>query len=341
MKKAGAARPKAPAPDAPWLPKEAWKRTFEGFSIDDVAVRSRSIVYLSLLEEPPDEEDCSSDDDRRARLAGLYLAEEKDEEKIAHQGLAGFSQPVAGVSLRPVEQGLLASLNGDVFAMGSGQKGMEKISPAKPDLGVCVSRVRCIGATAYTAGIVYQVFRREAVGTWAPLPRTGLPKGELSADFVVSSGFDDVDGFAENDLYAAGRAGNLFRWDGSRWRACGLPSQETLQAVCCGGDGFVYVAAERALFRGREKQWEKVAEYHAGLRPRSRAVWFDGALWLAGDYSLLRFVDGRTAPRPDMPPGDRVDARDGLLVVTTDRYVRAFDGRSWRLLVAPYDTTRA
>lgn len=324
-----------PAVESPPLLGHAlWHRTFHGFEIEDVAVRDRRYVYLCLR----DTKKCEADIEHERRCVLLTLDGESGMD-CAHQALGDFASPRLGVARSPLAQAVLASRRGTVWAMGSKRKGIEDIGST--DRPSPIHRVRCIAGYAYAAGLLREVWRRPAIGRWEQLPRIGLPAptgDPLAVLFEV--GFCDLDGFAEDDLVAVGGKGDAFHWDGGRWTALELPTRDALHAVCCGGDGWVYVTSERdGLFRGRGRQWQKVAPLRG--HPRDRAVWFDGALWVASRDRLTRFVDDQQAPDPAFPAGGRIDAADGLLVVASDQFVHGFDGQTWRLLVAPYPSQPA
>lgn len=203
-----------------FLHEEAWRKSFEGFSITDVAVRDRYIVYLVLRQELPKEQEGKLfDHDIRTRFAGLYLNDKKPGESWFHQGLDGFRRPKCGVSREPLAQGLIASANGDVHAHGSGQKEMEQVvADGQP---TSIERLRTIGGRAYGVGLFREVYRRDGIGAWELLGE-GLPElspGEMQPERMFDSGFRDIDGFAEDDLYAVGGKGKCGTTTAKRGRS--------------------------------------------------------------------------------------------------------------------------
>lgn len=324
-----------------FLDEEAWRTTFEGWEIVDVAVRDRNIVYLALREAIPNDRASEMwEQDIPSRFVSLFLHKEDPAERWGHQGLSGFRKTRVGASREPIGQGLAVSSNGDVFASGSKKKGMEQIVPdGQP---TAIQNVRTIGGRAYAVGLLREVYRRIDVGRWERLSQ-GLPPitpEQLEAEAVLDLGFRDIDGFAEDDLYAVGGRGDLWHHDGSTWTPCELPTNLPLFTVTCAGDGHVYLSGEGGtVLRGRGDVWQTVWTAEMTV-PYNDTRWFDGLLWLCSDYRLDQLVAGQV--RPAEHEGRRVlayghmDAAEGLLVVAGLDAVRAFDGQSWRLLLRAY-----
>ena len=326
---------------APFIHEEAWRKTFEGYVIVDCAARSRDIVYLVIRQSLSEEESGELlDSDIPTRFVAIFLDQEDPPERWAHQGLADFRRPICGACRKPIGQGMAISINGDVFASGSKKTGMEEIVvDGQP---TSIERVRCIADHAYTVGLLREVYRRAEVGKWEALS-AGLPPVEadgVPVERLNDFGFRDIDGFATDDLYAVGGKGEVWRYDGHRWRPGRFPDQVPLFAVCCGADQQVYVSAEgQTLYRGSGDRWERVHQGQ-GTDPYHDLRWFQGRLWMSSRQRFDQLVDGQVRP---VPPSDRqkafhghLDTAEGLLVIATQDSVDAFDGRAWRPIVRPY-----
>jgi hypothetical protein len=279
------------------------------------------------------------DSDIPSRLVALYLAETDPEEQWGHQDLSGFLLTRCGVSRSPIAQGLVLSNNGDVYATGSGQSAMEKVAPGG---GASVTKARCIGGRAYTVGLGRDVYRRVDVGRWERLA-DGLPvldPGTLNAGAMLELGFEDIDGFGEDDIYAVGGHRDVWHYDGRAWKSCRFADDWPLFRVCCAGDGQVYISGEGGrLYRGRGDDWKRVWDSELSV-PYNDAVWFQDKLWLAGDYAFDQWTGREMVPVHH--DGKRVNARghmdvgDGVLMIAEHDTVRLFDGERWRDIVAPY-----
>ncbi|WP_439558349.1 hypothetical protein [Dyadobacter sp.] len=323
-----------------FLHEQAWTESFEGWYIVDVAVRERGFVYVILRKTIPCEKvSLTWDHDVPSRIVALYLNETDPKEKWGHQGLSGFLLTFGGACREPLPQGLALSGNGDVYATGSRKTGIEKVAPGGP--GLSLSKCRCIADRAYVVGMGRTVHRRLDIGKWESLS-LGLPamKRDASANELLDLGFRDIDGFAEDDLYAVGGRGDVWHWNGKIWIPCEFPTNWPLFTVCCGGDSQVYISGEGGtLFQGRGDLWKRIwqAEYTV---PYNDSRWFAGKLWLSSDYMLDEWSDNQV--KHVHYDGKRVNARghmdagDGIIVVAGADDVRLFDGDSWHDIVVPY-----
>ena len=321
----------------PFLHQEAWSTTFDGWNIVDCAIRTRDIICLVLRKVLPQEEASKLRDfDIPTRLATLYLSAEEAAERWSHQGVEGFAQPRCGAARTPVAQGMAVGINGDILAIGSGRMDMEHmVEDGQP---IAVRKLRCIEGRAYAVGLGREVFRRDGVDKWTRL-NAGIgtiPKEQLGPD----AGFYDIDGFSEQDMYAVGGAGDVWHYDGNSWFCCDFATNWPLFTVCCAGDGNVYISGEGGrIYRGRKDVWHQIwdAEY---VVPYNDTLWFEDKLWLSSDYLFHQLINdeaknvehngGRVLLRGHM------DVADGVMVVADLDGVQLFDGKSWRVLVAPY-----
>jgi hypothetical protein len=183
--------------------------------------------------------------------------------------------------------------------------------------------LRLIGRHVYAAGTHRQVYRREAsddpaaIGFWrrmdagVVLPR---PSDELR-------GFNSIDGFSEEDIYAVGWRGEIWHYDGSRWHAIESPTNLKLERVVCGGDGNVYAAGQvGVLLRGRGNRWSAIPQ-KATDKQFWGAEWYRDRLWLATQSGV--FV---------LDPNDDVNPVDfGLTDPPTCRWLASGDGVLWSI----------
>jgi hypothetical protein len=113
-------------------------------------------------------------------------------------------------------------------------------------------------------------------------------------------GFQDIDGFTENDLYAVGGQGDVFRFDGILWHHVEFPSNAWISTVCCGGDGNVYISgAEGLTFVGRDNKWKKITDGGLNLGFRDM-VWHEDRVWCTNDYGVWTIHNNKLS-RPDLP----------------------------------------
>lgn len=320
--------------DDVYLSEAVWREQIRGWHITDCAVRSRTFVSLCLRQAlPEDQASRMWDHDIPAKLFVLNLA--KPGTDFGARTLTGYNKPKLGVALEPKAQSLLVARNNDgqVSVLGGGAKFPDEfIAPGKVPL---TARVKTLFGHAYSVGGGRAIYKRQDIGRWVRHD-TGLPQVEASR----SQGFNDMDAFSENDMYAVGGHGDVWHFDGAGWQQMGFPSNVRLATVTCAGDGRVYISGEGgSLWVGEHSTWEPLHRGSASVLWND-VLWFDNRLWLASDYQL-RIWNGK-ALEPvshegrDIHLSGHMDARDGLLAIASLDAVKTFDGRAWRTLVAPY-----
>lgn len=194
--------------------------------------------------------------------------------------------------------------------------------------------MKCINGYTYAVCAYRKIYKRVREGLW-----------ELFADLpeiteTMGMGFNDLDAFSENDMYAVGGRGDVWHYNGKLWKQLGFPTNAQLGTVTCAPDGNVYVSGEGgSLWIGRNAVWKRVHEGHSSVLWND-ALWFDGKLWLSSDYQL-RIWDGKEMHAPQVqgkpiPAYGHMDVWDGLLVVAGPDFAYGLDGLEWKQLVAPY-----
>lgn len=153
------------------------------------------------------------------------------------------------------------------------------------------------------------------------------------------SGFKDIDGYSENDLYGCGYTGEIMHYDGKHWSKLNTPTKETLNAICCAEDGQVYVAGNHGvLLKGRGDQWVQI-EQDTCTSSLDNIVWYKDRVYVASWVGLYELVDEQLKevnPGPGIPPfyyGKGLSARDGILVTAGHSSALQFDGETWTVLV--------
>lgn len=188
--------------------------------------------------------------------------------------------------------------------------------------------VRLIGDKVYAVGGDRQAFRRESAGSWYPIDDSARPE----FDNTTVYGFESVDGFAEDDIYAAGWKGEIWHFDGSTWRMKPSPTNLLLTTICCGEDGVVYIAGrEGLLLSGRDDQWDIIdtGDVRADFW---NATWFDGFLYLSGMQGLFQLNDGNLdLVDPGLGPTsfNTLAINDGQMWSIGATDIIAFDGAQW------------
>jgi hypothetical protein len=112
-----------------------------------------------------------------------------------------------------------------------------------------------LGSEVIAVGMQRQVYRRAANGTWSDMMR-GLPVGDGTV-----SGFECVLAIARDEIYAAGWDGELWRFDGARWRRIDSLTDRVISSLCLGADGQARGCAQGGvLIEGRGDVWRTIRQ---------------------------------------------------------------------------------
>jgi hypothetical protein len=292
-----------------------------GFNLLGCTVRSKDVFCFVAQEdytqwptwkggEPPE------DDVLKKRLIPFIRTKLQGQQWSVAE-LTGFNGILIGFSPTPPKpQVVAAGVSGGAYATGAGESSMEKI-PSVYEKGPkrgAILKLKTIGDHLYVCGNGRTVGRRDGKDSWFGHSNR-IPETKGS----VQEGFNDIDGFNESDIYAAGGAGDVWRFDGAGWRQCAFPSNALLQTVCCGGDGYVYIGGlQGVIFKGRENTWKKIHDGGMTLPYRDMA-WYEDSLWCNNDYGLWRLekeklVEADVSSDVKICAGN-LSTRDGVLLV--------------------------
>jgi hypothetical protein len=145
--------------------------------------------------------------------------------------------------------------------------------------------LKAIGESFYAAGMGRRVHRRIGPGQWEAI----WAQAPGPSDTVV--GFEDIDGFGEDEIYAAGWQGEIWLRQSEKWTRLDSPVSANLNAVCCASDGMVYVVGDTgAMLKGRGDTWEIIdTGRHENLMDVSE---YNGQIYVVTDFRILKLVDG-------------------------------------------------
>ena len=276
------------------------------------AARFKDLVYLALQDKKLLKKDMA-----HTRLGSV------DEGEVAN--VKDLTWRAAGICVarKPSEKLIVVSGDGQVFTYVGGQESGEKVREAF-DLRACAA----IDGYAYACGMNREVFRRGGEGKW-----TAMHAPAVEGDDDVA-GFEAIDGFGADDIYAAGWEGEVWHWQGSAWAQAPSPVNVVLSGVCCAGDGNVYACGQAGtLLRGRGQDWE-VLETEGLIDDFWDLRWFMGRLYVASMSALYELqgdvlvpVDfGRDAPDSCYKLTDA----EGVLWSVGQQNICSFDGAAWR-----------
>jgi hypothetical protein len=172
--------------------------------------------------------------------------------------------------------------------------------------------LKWIGNHLYAVGMSRQVYRREGVGIWIHRDEgTVLPLGSKTV-----AGFNSIDGISEDDFYAVGFGGEIWRSLNGRWREIESPTNVVLHRVRVIRDDLAYACGqEGVLLRGRGDGWEQI-DHGATEDDLWDVEWYGDRLYVAHDDGLFLLTDA-----------DDLDiVKFGIRGTITCRHLHANDG---------------
>jgi hypothetical protein len=196
-----------------------------------------------------------------------------------------------------------------------------------------LTEVVAIAGQAYAVGTRRAVYRRESPGVWDCIDDGTYTESDFEA------GFNAIDGYGSDELYAVGERGEIWQYDGAAWTAIASPTDQALNTVTCAPDGTVYAAgAKGVIVSGRGARWTVVEAVPVGLEFWGSA-WYDGSLHLTANLRSVHRLDPVrglvTADFGDCPApatAYHLKVRDGALWLFGAKDIRRFADGAWTLI---------
>jgi hypothetical protein len=275
------------------------------YYIADCALRSPDCLYV-LFENLKDDDD---DDAESIIRVGFFYSD--TERKWGYKAFHGFHRPKSCVLSGKSQAFVAVDFGGGVVSQPWGEGDRKfAIEPRIPLIRqVSVLSARAIAGKAYIAGNLRTVFRRDKPGVWTCLSGNDLSARDAKNIEGREFGFEDVGGFAEDDIYACGGQGDLWHYDGNTWTMLDCPTNEFLTCLCCADNGTVYVGGRRGiLLEGRADEWRIVSSGSTTAVEEDDPTvaidtdivdlaWFKGRLFIAAEFrGILEYSDGSIRP---------------------------------------------
>jgi len=159
----------------------------------------------------------------------------------------------------------------------------------------------------------------------------------------VGIGFNDIDGFSKSEIYACGDGGDLWYFNGERWKRLDPPVNSDLNALLCAPDGNVYIGMGTAdILKGKYdaqqgEQWEIIKGDSTEI---FSLAWFQDRVYI-GSESGLYFINQKNSVEKYSFPEDGfqqysfknvASSKDALLSYGHHQAL-VFDGKEWDELV--------
>lgn len=142
-------------------------------------------------------------------------------------------------------------------------------------------RLGAVDGKLFACGMDRVVLKRAKAGSWTP-----FGPGPLKDDPKVV-GFEDIGGYSATELYAVGWGGEIWWYDGKKWRRADSPTSAILTSMTCAPDGSVYVVGhDGVMLKGRRDQWELV---ETGRPEHLKDVaHLNGQIHVCSDFALFK-----------------------------------------------------
>ena len=296
------------------------------------AVRNRdqfAFLTETVLTEKQFQKEKEKGWDPTIRPKGFLLFWRTAETKWYGNDHMNWKERVVGTSTKPRNHSVVVerfpvypSLDSRSFVTGGGTPAHEETPLRAYSQGGFlrgdVSRLKMIDGWLYACGGGRSLGKRLDEGNWQSLTYTGDLDVKEKEKY---RGFDDFDGFGEQDIYAAGSRGDVWHFDGKAWKRVPFPSDMEISSVCCGGDEKVYISGEKGVtFCGLGDRWQEIDnEEVADGRAFRDMVWYEGKVWATNDDGLWVIENG-AIKKADVPDDvekcvGHLSAGDGVLLL--------------------------
>ena len=250
----------------------------------------------------------------------------KVESEIATQ-LGFFEIAITGLAGAGVKNSFFALGElGDVLVFGDDGISQEKVEATRGPM----RNLSVIGRDLYACGANLQIFVRRSEGQWQDIS----PSEGLVTEFADNH-LEAISGFSSNEIYAAGRKGVIWWFDGKNWVPIQSGTNLSFTGLTCAEDGFVYLVGQGGLVaKGRRD------EFAVHLPPEPLVdLWdvefFNSRIYVSAMRALMTWdEDEGLAVVPDGMRGTEsyynLCVANGTLWSLGEKDVTRFDGKEWK-----------
>jgi hypothetical protein len=330
------------------ISKEDFNKHFLGYNIIDCVVRRSDFLYFIVREDYTqragwrDSMDAPNETTLKKRVIP-FMRYKTDKAQWSSVTLTGQEIMVGGVSFTEPEQFVSMDSDGRVYAVGSGSSGLEGlVDPENTGLHRgSTAKLRAINNRLYVCATGRTVGWRAGIGKWQWFTKDIAY--EYKKDREVA-GFEDIDGFTEQDIYLVGRGGDIWTFDSVQWQKRKFPSNISLNTVCCAPDGTVYVSGyEGETYRGAGDVWKQIAKPELSI-PFKDMIWYEDRVWCTNDYGIW-WIKGDILELADVPAEIKVCAgnlstRDGVLLLAGYYGAAVLENGTWKVIFNTNEMTK-
>jgi hypothetical protein len=231
---------------------------------------------------------------------------------------------------KPNERWVFISDPGEVYVLGKGDDGDEE--PIDKSSKKYFSAVKCIsGGYAYAVGGGRKVYKRIKQNTWKQLNTKSMASPKAKSFDEI--GFSDIDGFSDNEIYACGGIGDLWKYNGKTWKSVDVPTNVNLEKICCASNGTVYITTNaNLLLIGRGSEW-KVKEQNVSDYILEEIVCYKNKILVSSHEKIFELKKDKLVEAdlslPVMDSYAHMATGDEILVVAGIHSAYLYDGKDW------------
>lgn len=313
-----------------------WDKQINGYSIDGCAVLSEAnlvFIFRKEVNQSPDIKLIRFFREEKTQVSGSALNNVKD---------------IGYIIALDDENSLWVTNIGDVYHLGKDKNvsGFEEPIPNRDsEFGYrTIKGLSRIGSSIYAAGGWRHVFKRIGKNNWLDITKN-IDRSDIidkkgkgwNTSKSTKTGFGCVGGIAEDDMYAGGKHGECWHYDGKNWRPIDLPTNEFIYKIVAISSDQIYMACGGGiLLEGSKDTWKVIK--HPGEKDNfSQMVLFKISIYVATQFQMYKLVEGKLVECN--PAKQNVDievfchhylsANDDIMLMCGQTCAALFDGENW------------
>jgi hypothetical protein len=150
-----------------------------------------------------------------------------------------------------------------------------------PGEGRPIRSLRRINDHIYCVGMSDFIYKGSLDLQWSEIGKGIHGDGSIEA----------IDGFCDDELYAVGWNGMIWRYDGSMWYKVASPTNVILTDIRCASDGYAYCTGRSGvLLKGRHDEWEIAIDIE-DMEDLWSVQDFEKSIYLSGISGIYRYTD--------------------------------------------------
>lgn len=193
----------------------------------------------------------------------------------------------------PKEQALFLGLWGDIYRVGSGDIKEESALANLPEGPKANGPMRCIRAIegrAYAVGMRRQVYVRKGMDLWERMD------AGVRIDHSTGQSFETLHGLSASSIYAAGRRGEIWHYDGVKWVQEDSPTNRIITDLWCSPSGSVFACGQAGTVLVRSGGVWRVIDHEATEDDFWSLREFGGKVYLATMQAVYELSGNTVTP---------------------------------------------